>query len=181
VVRIPAACAWGDTLAGRGYIPTEVLALVVGYAVFLQVLVLFGGWLGPVRTGWKDLTTSYLPPDFEGARVWSRQYVRIQKRGLPGEYYNACVGAGRNGLQVQICWPFTRRPVKNLVCPSDVLIPWDETTAEWFPRRSKRMVEFHFRRQPRVTIRMSEQLARQIAAEAREQWSAGNFLLDRQP
>jgi hypothetical protein len=152
------------------------VALVVGYAAFLQALFLFGAWLGPVRTGWKDLTTSYPSADLKGVRTWHRQYLRIQKRGLPGEYYNANVGAGRNGLQAQLCWPFTRKPLTYLLCPSDVLIPWDEISADWLPRRFRRMVEFHFQRHPRVTIRMSEQLAREIVAEAGEQWKGSNFL-----
>lgn len=161
-------------------IPTSDVLILLASVILVQTVFLSVSWLESIWIGWKDLAESYpLAGPAEG-RVWKRQRLHIRKSGRLGEPLYANVGASRRGLQLQFCWAYTRWPVRLPWC-GDVLIPWGDATAARLPRRSRIPVEFHFERQPRVTIRMSEPLAREIAAEVGGQWSAGDFLLDKQP
>jgi hypothetical protein len=156
------------------------IVLCVIETQFVVLLFLTGWWINARLTGWKALWECYhADRAFEG-RFWRGQRVWMQKRKVYRDLITVNLGAGGGGLFLQICWPFTGRP---LPLPWDLTlrVPWREVTAEWLRLRRRTCVQFRFEQRPEVKVRMSVEMAREIAGEAREAWSGGKFLCSEGP
>ena len=138
--------------------PNWVLAAAapLGFAVWWAVVLCIIGWL----SGWQALASRYPGSSpFEGVR---RRFQRIHL-GWAG--YNNCVTIGTNadGLHLSLFWLF--RPGH-----PPIFVPWSEITARMTRKWWSTVLELRFAAAPSIAVRLSEQLGRQIAADAAQSW-----------
>ncbi len=130
---------------------------------FLALLGLWGGislllaWIG----GWASLAKVYRAADtFSGNRWWC-QSARMQRFV---NYNNSLViGANKRGLYLSIVFIFR-------MGHPPLFVPWDHVTIQegtWF---HVRYLEFRFRRNPAVPLRISRRLGEKMAKEAGHWW-----------
>lgn len=160
-----------------GIDPMEVAAWAVAMVAGIEagvVVMLAGWWADASLTGWKALWGSYGGERGGGMRLWHRQQVWVQKWKPYADLITVNLGAGEGGMLLQICWPYSGRPLPR-PWEMTLRVPWEELEAERVTRRRKQWVELSFRRTPRVRVRLREAVAREMAAEAGE-WKGGEFL-----
>ena len=132
------------------------LLVAAGFVAIIWVLAHLGGW--------HRLARRYAARSaFVGRRF---RFQSLQLRGWCG--YNGCVRAGADPFHLFLAlWPILRPG------HAPLLIPWSDVSAHAEPGRFVRVVVLHFAAEPGVAMRISERLARKLAAETR-----GAFRID---
>ena len=126
------------------------LLVAVGFIAIVWALAYLGGWHRLARQ-YKARSA------FVGRRL---RFQSLQLRGWCG--YNGCVRAGADPFHLSLAlWPILR------LGHPPLLIPWSDVSARAESGRFIRVVVLHFAAEPGVAMRISERLAKKLAAESR--------------
>jgi hypothetical protein len=147
---------------GSEFTPPVVVLAGLAFGAGLWIAV---GWLVSRVTGWAELARLY-PGD---RRPFRGQWIRwqsLQLRGFGG-YNNAVrVGAGEEGLQIEMLWAFR-------IGHYPVFVPWSEVRgAEAGRRFFVPFVKLKLLRAPDIPLVIPARLAQRIEQRVGRRWPA---------